>query len=292
MYIRSVPMFPDPTIAAVSLAMTPTLLQRRRPRKGRRSYLRNVIAQPSRIVRDDIAPFRCRRSGCQAPPNLPVNRAAVAPRSVERSRSNRHGRFTKDASPELVHAETATTYCHLSVDRSALYHFSEDPHIERFVPHVPRTNPSHRARGVGDRRRARAAVLVSSRLPTSSTIWPLDEDGLRRFQARFTTSAVRLHAIESGWLERMRTAPDLSVRVRRRGFEPWEAARRSMDHATATSRPTSVTAGRRSARRPRRSVDRVADRARRCGRCTTSQSMASSTSASSECTTPSHASSP
>lgn len=25
----------------------------------------------------------------------------------------------------------------------ALYHFSEDPSIERFVPHVPRTNPTH-----------------------------------------------------------------------------------------------------------------------------------------------------
>ncbi|MEP7112276.1 MAG: DUF6886 family protein [Ilumatobacteraceae bacterium] len=29
------------------------------------------------------------------------------------------------------------------MNESLLYHFSEDPHIERFVPHVPRTNPSH-----------------------------------------------------------------------------------------------------------------------------------------------------
>ncbi|HEX2785845.1 MAG TPA: hypothetical protein VHN36_19890, partial [Ilumatobacteraceae bacterium] len=27
-----------------------------------------------------------------------------------------------------------------------LHHFSEDPNITRFVPHVPRTNPEHQAK--------------------------------------------------------------------------------------------------------------------------------------------------
>jgi hypothetical protein len=29
--------------------------------------------------------------------------------------------------------------------QTVLHHFSEDPSIERFIPHVPRTNPTHRA---------------------------------------------------------------------------------------------------------------------------------------------------
>jgi hypothetical protein len=33
----------------------------------------------------------------------------------------------------------------ISVNRDELYHFSTNPDIKRFVPHVPRTNPTHRA---------------------------------------------------------------------------------------------------------------------------------------------------
>ena len=122
-----------------------------------------------------------------------------------------------------MQAETATTYCHLSVDHSVLYHFSHDPHIERFVPHVPRTNPSHQP-AVWAIDAEHAPLYWFPRECPRIAIWPLDEDGRAAFASRFATSAVRLHAIESVWLERMRAAEVYRYEFDADGFEPWEAA--------------------------------------------------------------------
>ena len=109
------------------------------------------------------------------------------------------------------------------MDRPVLYHFSEDPHLERFVPHVPRTNPSHQP-AVWAIDAEHAPLYWFPRECPRIAIWPLDEDDAAAFASRFATSAVRLHAIESAWLERMRTAEVYRYEFDADGFEPWEAA--------------------------------------------------------------------
>ncbi len=104
-----------------------------------------------------------------------------------------------------------------------LYHFSEDPHITRFVPHVPRTNPSHPP-AVWAIDAAHAPLYWFSRDCPRVTIWPHDVDDLPEFQARFATMATRLHAIESAWLEQMREAVLYRYEFAPDGFVPWADA--------------------------------------------------------------------
>jgi hypothetical protein len=110
-----------------------------------------------------------------------------------------------------------------SVKPSVLFHFSEDPSIERFVPHVPKTNPTHRA-GVWAIDQERAPLYWFPRECPRVTIWPFDDGGLAAFRSRFATAARRLHAIEFDWLERMHNAKVYRYEFDADGFEPWEQA--------------------------------------------------------------------
>ena len=120
-----------------------------------------------------------------------------------------------------------------------LYHFSEDPGIERFVPHVPATNPTHRA-AVWAIDHEHAPLYWFPRDCPRVTIWPYDDSGLAAFRSRFTTAARRLHAIESGWLGRVRAATVYRYEFDADGFVPWEAANGQWicEHEV---RPASVT---------------------------------------------------
>jgi hypothetical protein len=109
------------------------------------------------------------------------------------------------------------------VTPSVLFHFSEDPSIERFVPHVPKTNPTHPA-AVWAIDRERAPLYWFPRECPRVTIWPFDDGGLAAFRSRFATSARRLHAIESDWFERMRDAKVYRYELEADRFEPWEQA--------------------------------------------------------------------
>ena len=104
-----------------------------------------------------------------------------------------------------------------------LYHFSEDSHITRFVPHVPRTNPSH-APAVWVIDAAHAALYWYPRDCPRVTIWPHGPGDQPAFRARFDTIATRLHAIESGWLDRMRDAVIYRYEFEPDGFVPWADA--------------------------------------------------------------------
>jgi hypothetical protein len=106
---------------------------------------------------------------------------------------------------------------------TALYHFSEDPHLTRFVPHVPRTNPAHPP-AVWAIDAEHAPLYWFPRDCPRVAIWPRDGRAVEEFQDRFATLARRLHAIESIWLERMRTALVFRYEFDSDGFEPWEAA--------------------------------------------------------------------
>ena len=104
-----------------------------------------------------------------------------------------------------------------------LYHFSEDPAITRFVPHVAATS-------------ALTEPLVWALDPAKSYIYLfprdcprvtfyLDEETTDADRDRFFahTEASRVVAIESGWLERMRTTVLYRYELPREGFELHDA---------------------------------------------------------------------
>ena len=105
----------------------------------------------------------------------------------------------------------------------ALFHFSEDPHIERFVPHVPRTNPSH-APAVWAIDRDHAPLYWFPRDCPRVTVWPRSPAGAAAFRARLTTTALRVHAIELASLDRMRDTVLHRYEFDPNGFVPWDQA--------------------------------------------------------------------
>ena len=106
------------------------------------------------------------------------------------------------------------------VDPEHLWHFSEDPSIERFVPHVPATNPDQPPRvwAVDD---VHAPLFWFPRDCPRISFWA--EDGSPPV-ALGETSAPRVHAIEEAWLERVQRCELWVYRFAVDGFEPWPGA--------------------------------------------------------------------
>lgn len=90
-----------------------------------------------------------------------------------------------------------------------LLHFSEDPAIERFVPHVPATNPEQ-----------------------PPMVWTIDDEHAPLFWfprdcpriAYWSDAGPRVHAMEAGWVERMRTCRLYVYRFAPSRFRPWPEA--------------------------------------------------------------------
>ena len=104
-----------------------------------------------------------------------------------------------------------------------LHHFSEDPTIRRFVPHVPASNPTQ-APAVWAIDTAHAPLYWFPRDCPRVTVWPRDESERPAFEERFGTTAPRLHAVEAAWLERMRTVDLYRYDLPARTFRRWEEA--------------------------------------------------------------------
>jgi hypothetical protein len=109
------------------------------------------------------------------------------------------------------------------VGTDVLFHFSEDPAIARFVPHVPRTNPEH-APAVWAIDAAHAPLYWFPRDCPRVTAWPRNHVEAADFRRAFATDAHRVHAIEAGWLDRMRTADVHRYEFDARDFSPWVSA--------------------------------------------------------------------
>ena len=105
-----------------------------------------------------------------------------------------------------------------------LHHFSEDPTITRFVPHVPATNPDHRP-AVWAIDADHAPLYWFPRDCPRVTVWPRSAGGRTHFTSWFLTSADRLHAIETGWLSRMRDVVLYRYDLPAAPFSPWAEAR-------------------------------------------------------------------
>ena len=104
----------------------------------------------------------------------------------------------------------------------ALWHVSEDPGIERFVPH-------HRPLHANDEPLVYA--IDTRHLPLywfprdcpRATFWASsstsDDDVARHLDGDRTR---RVHVVESVWLERMRATPVFAYRMPEATFEPWD----------------------------------------------------------------------
>ena len=104
-----------------------------------------------------------------------------------------------------------------------LDHFSENPSIKRFVPHVPRTNPTHPP-AVWAIDEPHAPLYWFPRDCPRVTAWPRDATERTGFRDAFCTTADRVHAIELGWLRAMRTATLYRYRLDASSFRPWPEA--------------------------------------------------------------------
>jgi hypothetical protein len=104
-----------------------------------------------------------------------------------------------------------------------LLHFSEDPSIDRFVPHVPPTNPGQ-APAVWAIDTAHAPVYWFPRDCPRGSVWANDDEQHRRLERLFQTAARRVQATELAWLGRMQSARLYMYEFDPEPFEPWPDA--------------------------------------------------------------------
>lgn len=104
-----------------------------------------------------------------------------------------------------------------------LLHFSEDPSITRFVPHVPPTNPGQRP-AVWAIDRAHAPVYWFPRDCPRGSVWANDDGQRELLERLFQTNATRVQATELAWLPPMQAARLYAYEFEPGPFEPWPEA--------------------------------------------------------------------
>jgi hypothetical protein len=108
-------------------------------------------------------------------------------------------------------------------DRGPLLHFSEDPSIERFVPHVPATNPTQEP-SVWAIDEEHAPVYWFPRDCPRASVWANDDVQREVLRARFLSDAARINVTELTWLERMRAVRLYVYELDRSAFVEWSEA--------------------------------------------------------------------
>jgi hypothetical protein len=104
-----------------------------------------------------------------------------------------------------------------------LLHFSEDPSIERFEPHVARGREGDEPL-VWAIDRAHAPLYWFPRDCPGVATWARTPREAEQLRARYSAAGDRLHAIEAAWLDRMAAATVYAYAFAPDGFEPWPAA--------------------------------------------------------------------
>jgi hypothetical protein len=108
-------------------------------------------------------------------------------------------------------------------EREPLLHFSEDPSITRFTPHVPATNPSQ-APAVWAIDAEHAPVYWFPRDCPRGAVWADTDEQRVTLQRTFQTTATRVQATELDWLDRVRAARLFVYKLDRTPFERWPDA--------------------------------------------------------------------
>jgi hypothetical protein len=104
----------------------------------------------------------------------------------------------------------------------ALWHFSEDPSLARFRPHVPVTNPQAQPLvwAVDTRH---APMFWFPRDCPRGCIWPVSATTAEDRERFFGQSATnRIHVIEADWLKRMQACRLYAYRLPVGPFRPYE----------------------------------------------------------------------
>lgn len=105
-----------------------------------------------------------------------------------------------------------------------VYHFSEDPEITTFAPHRPVGRETEEAR-VWAIDAEHAPLYWFPRDCPRVTFWAVPGSPFEAVRAFLgATTARRVHAIESDWLERVRATQLYVYRFDAAGFEPWPEA--------------------------------------------------------------------
>jgi len=119
---------------------------------------------------------------------------------------------------ELLAREPAPPYA--GEGPFALWHFSEDPSLGRFRPHVPATNPGAPPLvwAVDTRH---APMFWFPRDCPRGCIWPVSTTTPRDRERFFgQTAATRIHVVEADWLDRVRTCTLYAYRLPAVAFRP------------------------------------------------------------------------
>jgi hypothetical protein len=104
-----------------------------------------------------------------------------------------------------------------------VFHYSEDPAIARFVPHVPATNPTQPP-SVWAIDAAHAPLYWFPRDCPRVTVWANDDAQHARLQDRFLTTARRVQAAPLAWLDRVRRCELYEYELDAARFAPWGEA--------------------------------------------------------------------
>ena len=192
-------------VTARRRADSPTTRHRRCPRQGGQCDCRASLRTGDRARRqpDVLLAIRVRTIGDAR------DHPAVARLGAARGRSGvvpQRLRPQQSTPPGGRHVPTRLRRIRvMEIAPTSLFHFSEDPGIDRFIPHVPSTNPLQ-SPAVWSIDLDHAPLYWFPRDCPRVTAWPRDEVERRQFEASFTTTARRVHAIELAWLDRVRSA--------------------------------------------------------------------------------------
>jgi hypothetical protein len=104
-----------------------------------------------------------------------------------------------------------------------VFHYSEDPGIERFVPHVPATNPTQPP-SVWAIDSQHAPLYWFPRDCPRVTVWADDDAQRAALADRFLTAARRVQAVPLEWLERIRACQLYEYELDAISFARWPEA--------------------------------------------------------------------
>ncbi len=109
------------------------------------------------------------------------------------------------------------------VEQAVLFHYSEDPCVSRFEPHVPRTNPGVAA-AVWAIDAARAPLYWFPRDCPRVTVWANTAAQRRHLRHLFGTDCTRVQAAPSSWSDEIGACKLYEYRFEAADFGPWPEA--------------------------------------------------------------------
>jgi hypothetical protein len=132
-----------------------------------------------------------------------------------------HDVITDAERAELMRRADATPKSHGRPE--TVFHYSEDGTIERFVPQVAPSNPSHPP-AVWALDREHAPLYWFPRNCPRISVWAYDAEQQARLSERFQTDASRICAAETAWLAAVRDARVYEYSFDAAKFAPWAEA--------------------------------------------------------------------